>query len=365
VVSKNPNSRTKNYALQVRGSVIYRLIGVATTFVSLPMTIHYLGQLQFGVWTTLLSILTWMVFFDFGIGHGLKNEVAESLAKNDLQKLKKSISAGYTAIGFLSAAILLLFLAISFFVSWQSIFNTKEIDEFSLRLAAQISAVFILLNFWFGLINSILGALQKVSIITLNQTISNCLSLLFLGILVKLTTGKIWLLAISYGCALCAPNMIWAFILYYQHPEFRPKFSFEFEHWKSLLGIGSQFFIIQLAVMVLFLTDKILITQIFGPEYVTQYDVVFKVFSVLTLGHTLITAPLWSAYTDAHHRKDYPWIIKMFKRQIYIYGLVILATIMSDFFDTLYREKSGLDLIYSFPIFSFIDGYFYIHYFLE
>jgi len=364
VIINNSDARTKNYALQVEGAVFYRAIGIGSTFVALPLTIRYLGQLQFGVWTTLLSIITWMIFFDFGIGHGLKNEVAESLAKNDFLKVRKLVSAGYTAIGILSITILFCFLILSFFLSWQSIFNTKEVEEVSLRAAVQIAAIFMLLNFWFGLVNSLLGALQKTSLITLNQTISSCLSLLLLFFLVRYTSGEIWKLSIAYGCALCAPNIISTLILIRRRPEFCPKFCIETKHWKSLLGIGSHFFVIQLAVMILFLTDKILITQIFGPEYVTQYEVVFKIFSVVTLAHSLISTPLWSAYTDAYHRADYSWIKKMLSKQIFIYIAVIFSTLIIAFLMSSIVKiwigseiKISISLIFSMAMFVLISSW--------
>ena len=92
-----------------------------------------------------------------------------------------------------------------------------------------------------------------------------------------------------------------------------------------LLSVGIQFFIIQLAVLVVFTTDKILITQFFGPEHVTEYEVVFKLFSVVTFLHTLISSPLWSAYTDAYHRGDNAWIKKMLRTQLKLYVVVVFG----------------------------------------
>lgn len=354
--------RTKNYSLQVKGSILFRAIGIGSTFISMPLTIHYLGEAKFGVWTTLLSILTWVIFFDFGVGHGLKNEVAESLAKNDFLGIKKSISAAYSAIGIITLTILFLFLTLSFFIPWQEIFNTTEIQEDALRNAVQITATFILVNFWFGLVNSLLSAFQKTSIITLNQTISSVLSLIFVYILLQTTSGSLWKLAVAYGCALSIPNIISTLSLYFRYPKLRPKFSIEIKHWKSLLSVGSQFLIIQLAVMVIFLTDKILITQIFGPEFVTQYEVIFKVFSVITLACSIISTPLWSAYTDAHFKADYSWIVKMLRRQLYAYTGVIFSTI---FICLIIRQiiqiwigtdlEVSMNLVYSMAIFILIS----------
>lgn len=99
-----------------------------------------------------------------------------------------------------------------------------------------------------------------------------------------------------------------------------------------LLSLGIKFFIIQFAVLVVFMTDKILITQLLGPEHVTPYEVLFKLFSVFTVIHGLLLAPLWPAYSDAYQRGDLDWIRSSIKQQIKVamilfVGAFILAAI--------------------------------------
>jgi O-antigen/teichoic acid export membrane protein len=100
---------------------------------------------------------------------------------------------------------------------------------------------------------------------------------------------------------------------------------------KGILNLGFQFFIIQVAVIVIFTTDKILITQLFGPEYVTSYDVVFKLFSVVSILYTLMVGPLWSAYSDAYHRKDIKWIKNALKNQLKTYSIIFFVIVVMIF----------------------------------
>ena len=71
-----------------------------------------------------------------------------------------------------------------------------------------------------------------------------------------------------------------------------------------------------------------LITQLFGPQYVTQYDVVFKLFSIITFAHLLIITPLWSAYTDAYHREDFVWIKDTLRRQLIYFVYLCMAIVV-------------------------------------
>ena len=323
--------RTKNYFRQVKGSVLFKGLAVAASFFAVPLMIRYLGQEQYGVWSTLLSIMSWVVFFDLGIGNGLRNKLAESLAKNQPAEAAGYISSGYTWIGAISFILFVLVATASFLIPWQSVFNTKIVSDTVLRNTVLIAAFFVFLNFWLGLINQVLNAVQKTSTVVLGQFISNALGLLIVFVLTKITDASLLYLVTGYGISIVAASIFLSVWFYKSRVELVPKLSFERKHIHPLLAVGMQFFVIQLAVLVIFTTDKMLITQLFGPLYVTQYDVVFKLFSVITLLHGLMTAPLWSAYTDAYHRSDLNWIKQTLHKQLWVFMGIVLATVMFGF----------------------------------
>ena len=320
--------RTGNYLRQIKGAVVYRAVAMAASFVAIPLMIGYLGQERFGVWSTLLTVMSWIVFFDLGIGNGLRNKVAESLAKNERLEAVSYIASGYTLIGLIALAVWVLVTAGSYFVPWQSVFNTQAIPESTLRDTVQIATFFIVLNFWVGLIAALLGAVQRTSLVALGQVVSNLLVLALVFVLTKTTNASISHLALVYGLSLVTANALLSLWFYQSHPELRPRPYLDKRHVRPLLTVGLQFFTIQLAVLVIFTTDKMLITQLFGPQYVTQYDVVFKLFSVITFAHGLVSAPLWSAYTDAYHRNDFVWIKHMLHKQMMIFSAIVLAVVV-------------------------------------
>lgn len=319
--------RTRNYLQQIKGAVAYKAVAMLASFLAIPMMIRYLGQEQFGVWSTLLTVMSWIVFFDLGVGNGLRNKVAEALAKNDKAEAANYIASGYSLIGLIALVLWALVTGASFFVPWQAVFNTQAILEATLRLTVQVAVFFVVLNFWIGLISAILGAVQKTALTALSQLISNVLAFLFVFALTKTTDASITYLALAYGVSLVIANIGLSWWFYQGHPELRPKPHLDKQHVNPLLSVGMQFFTIQIAVLVIFTTDKVLITQLLGPEYVTQYDVIFKLFGLITFAHALISAPLWSAYTDAYSRNDMHWIKRMLQKQFIIFGGVLVAVI--------------------------------------
>ena len=82
----------------------------------------------------------------------------------------------------------------------------------------------------------------------------------------------------------------------------------KFRYFHSLVSIGFKFLIIQIAGLVVFMTSNLIISKMFGPQEVTPYNIADRLFSVLTLGFTIIITPFWSAITDAYTKGETEWI---------------------------------------------------------
>jgi len=320
--------RTRNYLRQIKGAVIYRSVAMLASFLAIPLMIHYLGQDQYGVWSTLLTVMTWMVFFDLGVGNGLRNKVSEALAKEETKEAAAYISSAYTLIGLISLAIWAISTVASYFIPWQVVFNTEAISELALRETFQIAVFFVVLNFWIGLISALLSAVQKTALVAFGQLVTNLLMLVFVYFLTRATNPSITKLAITYGVSILTANIAISLLFYRGHRELRPQLIFDKNHLGPLLNLGLQFFSIQFAVLIIFTTDKMLITQLFGPQYIAQYDVLFKIFSLVNFAHALISTPLWSAYTDSYHRGDLRWIRRMLRHQLIIFTIICASVIL-------------------------------------
>lgn len=317
--------RTENYIRQVKRSAVLKVLAALVSFLTVPLMIHYLGQVQYGIWSTLLAIMSWIVYFDLGVGNGLRNKLAESLANNKPAQAVSYISTAYMCLGGGVFALFVGIAVLAAFIPWQAVFNTTALTELELKNVVVIAAFLILLNFWVGLINQVLNAVQKTSWVVLGQFIASVCSLIVVLILAKATNPSLLYMTAGYGMAMVAASLAMSIAFYNNRTELAPKLFFNRSYIKPLLSTGLQFFTIQLAVLLIFATDKILITQLFGPSYVASYDVVFKLFSLITILHGLVSAPLWSAYTDAYHRNDTEWIKMTLFKQLRFYIALVLA----------------------------------------
>ena len=72
----------------------------------------------------------------------------------------------------------------------------------------------------------------------------------------------------------------------------------------------------QIAAVVVFTTDNLIITQLFGPAQVAPYSIALKYFNIAQMGFSIIITPFWSAFTEAYTKNDYAWIKNNIKRLI-------------------------------------------------
>ena len=95
------------------GAFIVKGAALLVSLFTMPAYLRYFSnEPALGVWFTILSILTWILNFDFGIGNGLRNRLTESFVEENYIEAKKYISSAYVSISF----IVLILLAIFFMV---------------------------------------------------------------------------------------------------------------------------------------------------------------------------------------------------------------------------------------------------------
>ena len=109
-------------------SFLYKGVSLATSMLLVPMTIGYLDTYEYGVWLTLSSLLAWVALCDIGLGNGLRNNLAESLAQGDIKKSKSLISTAYFLIILIVAAVYLIFVAINHFIDWYDVLGVSPLQ---------------------------------------------------------------------------------------------------------------------------------------------------------------------------------------------------------------------------------------------
>lgn len=325
----NINGKTRNNILKLNVIISFfnKFFSIFLSYMLIPLTINYLNQEIYGIWVTLLSILSWFSFCDIGLGNGLRNKLTQCLSNGDIKDAKKYVSTAYITISCIVVVLVLPLVVVIPLVNWNVILNTNAIANFELIKLVYITLSFFLMNFILSIINQIYYAYQKSMVVGFIQVISNALTLIGVILLRFLPNKSVLYLALIYGMSTLVTNLIFSILFFLKNKELRPKIhEFSKDKVSDILTLGLKFFIIQIATVVIFTTDNIVITQVVGPKYVTGYNIVQKIFGIITIMHTILVTPLWSAYTEAYIKKDYTWIKKVILK-LNIFMIPIIITI--------------------------------------
>jgi O-antigen/teichoic acid export membrane protein len=303
---------------------------IAISLILVPLTIHYINPSRYGIWLTLSSIIVWFSFFDIGFGHGLRNKFADALARGKEEEAKIYVSTTYAALAVIVTGILLLFLVVNPFLNWAVILNAPPELAEELSILALIVFVFFCIQFVLQLLITVLTANHEPAKGTLLATLGNLLALLIIFLLTKTTSGNLILLGLSLSVSpviILALATLWFYRKSYR--KYAPSIKYvRKEYIQELMGLGWQFFVINITVLVMLNTDNIIITQVLGPEKVTTFNVTHKLFSVVSMIFFLIATPLWSAYTDAYAKQDFRWIKNTLQMTRKIWLVLLVCTII-------------------------------------
>ncbi len=325
-------------------SILIKCVSISISFLLIPLALNYLNPIKYGIWLTLISVIGWFSFFDLGLGNGLKNKLAEALAKNDKELAKTYISTAYATITCIISVVYLLFISVFPFINWSFILNTPPEMSSEINHLIFIVFSFFCLQFIIKLVSMILSADQRSAISGGINTFASLLSLIIVFILTKTTHGSLLWLSIGVSVAnLLAPLVatLWYFSTDYKHLIPSIKYV-KLSSAKDLMSLGFLFFIMQFAALILFSTDSFIIDQLYGPEEVTPYNIAYKYFSIITMGFTILTTPFWAAYTDAYHKKDFKWIKRITRKLILFWMTLALGLmVMLLFADTFYKLWVG------------------------
>jgi len=315
-------------------SLIYRGIDLAIGLALVPLVLEYLDKTRYGIWMVLFSLTAYFRFMNIGLEQGLRNKLAESKARGEIEKIRYYVSTTYAAICGISISFFLIFLFANQFLDWTRILNT----DIYLKRELSILAIFIFgsfsLTFMLKIVTTIAVADQRPSVLNLKNTLEKILKLIFILILIALVPSSLLVMGIGYSAI--PVLVLLGYSIYFFNKDYkilRPRIKYvDFHYLKDLMNLGIKFFIINIAVIVLFTTDNLIITQLFGPAQVTPYQIAHRYFAVPLMLFMLVVQPLWSAVTDAYTKKEFGWIKNVIKKltniwMIFSFGIIIMLLI--------------------------------------
>ena len=285
-------------------------------FVVISITLDLLSTKIYGVWITLYTTISWLSFFDLGLGNGMRNLFAVNRAIGNQEKNKQLVSTSYIIVLGIALILLIVGLPFVYYADIARFFNISDIAIPDLRCVLSLLVVVTSLQLITKLINSIFLADQKPALSSLIDCSGVVCSLLLLFILKDRLVGSLFNLALI----ITLPTFIISFIVTLfafnkNYRKLKPSMKyFNLKISNKLINLGLRFFLIQLSALIILQGSNIIILKFIGAEEVSVFSLVYKYFNVIVTIFTLVLTPYWSFFTDSYAKNNYNQLKQGFKQ---------------------------------------------------
>ncbi|WP_196804264.1 lipopolysaccharide biosynthesis protein [Butyrivibrio sp. FCS006] len=314
------------------------MIMMATQFISMglslitaPLMLQGLGEEKYGIWTSLLGIVSWIYYFDLGLGGGLQNKLSTALAQNRNEDANKYVGTSYAFLSLISGIGFIICALFFYVINVPKFFHYDSIGE-DVTLVLIVALFFACINFVTKLVENILYATQNAGLVGLFGLVAQ---LMWIGVLIiYVETGNSYLFwfVVAQGTINLIKNIMASFYVWARFPQFRGAFkSVQKSYAKDIMSFGILLFINNVGSLVLNTTDNLVISRYFGAVDVTPYSFCQKFFGIIQAVFAAAVSPYFAAYTAAYAQNNADWLIRTLKKLWRVWGLFAIFSILGIF----------------------------------
>lgn len=316
--------RNRRAAFTGGTAVVARGVQIGASLVTIPLTVHYLGNERFGLWMAISSVLAMANFADFGIGNGVLNTVADASGKDDFDRIRGAISSGFAILSLIALLLFVLLVSSFGWISWANVFGVtspQARDEASPALL--VFACCFILNIPLDIVQRTQLALQQGFRTNFWQICGSLLGLAGVIAGILLHAGLPVLVAALAGAPVLATALNWLHFFLISRPDLLPRYRFvSRDVISTIANFGTLFFVLQLVVAVSYSADGLIIARVLGAASIPDYAIPQRMFSLISVLVAILVTPLWPAYGEAISRGDVSWVRRTFARSL----LFVLAS---------------------------------------
>jgi O-antigen/teichoic acid export membrane protein len=312
-------------------TIIIKVIGVLIGFIYFPLSLDYLGSEKFGIFLILLSIVDWFLNFDIGIGKGLRNKFGESIANNADDDAVRYVSTAYFALGAIITVVTIVLLILNFTLPWTDWLNITPELVGEVRLLGAIIIVAFGIQFIARNIYEIFYAMQKMAYVEFFSLLTKASFLILIIIIPFIVPDSLLLFGTAKSLTFAlVPLIVGLYFFASKFRKYRPYLKYvRMDYFKDLFSLGYKFFLIKIAMLIIYQTNNILIGSFVSLEGVPQYQAAYKYLSIFMLLFVILNNQLWPSNLEAYTKGEIDWMKKSMSTVLKIWiGTVFLAALM-------------------------------------
>lgn len=310
------NERMRRIALTALAAAVSKVFQTIIPFITIRITLDYLGVEIYGLWNTITSFFAIFVFADLGLGNGLQTLLSKAFGKNDISLQQKIINNTYFILFCIATILVALLLLLYPFINWSALMNATTNTTQAIVGVVILSIVIPkFISIPFSLIQRIQLAYQEGYNSHLWQCAASVLNLICIYIISKADLGRVTLITATASMPLIAFILNSAFYYHKNNHQIRFSVSYlERKTAKQLLNTGLLFFLLSIFTTIGLSIDTFLVAHIGTLSDATPYSILTKIATLISLIAGMISTPLWSANGEAFARGEIGWVKRNTKR---------------------------------------------------
>jgi O-antigen/teichoic acid export membrane protein len=260
---------------------------------NVPLLIHFLGVEDFGRWTVLYTIPSWLAFTNLGFGSAGANQMSMFVSNGDLQNARKVFSttlAIITLITVLGSAISIL---VAPFINWEVFLKADKTRHIELYLSVIWMCLTVYISFLYEAFGGIFRAAHKAHLGALLSSSLPWLNLLAIFIALKISV-RFDFIALS----LLLSNIVFLFIYVSLCINALPALSFSIKlirplEFNYLFRKGFAFQAFPLGNALTIQGNIIIIQLLLGPVAVALFGTVKTLVNIIRQIIEIISQSTW------------------------------------------------------------------------
>jgi O-antigen/teichoic acid export membrane protein len=255
---------------------------------------------------------------DLGIADSLTNMISKAYALDDRESARNYYATAVWMTTGLSTILGLVALLVWPHIPWKSLLHLSDAGvarEASLCVA--VGVAFFLISLPLNLINRVLSGYQQTQVTNYFNLLSSVLALVAILVAVHVRLSIVGLMMI-YSSSLLAGSVgsnLWVHLRNKRWLRPTPRL-ISISRANELLNSGVGFFILQVAGLIAFNSDNLIITHFLGAAEVAPYSVTWRLAGYSAVLQTAIFPSLWPAYSEAYARRDFIWVRRTYWRAV-------------------------------------------------
>lgn len=308
--------RSKRLLEAVGSAILSKGVLVIANALSIPIAIRYLGAESFGIWTTISTFLAMLLVLDLGLANSLTNFISEAYARNDPEHASRYSTTALVIMTGVAAVLGSVAWVLWPHLHWYAIFDlSSRLEVPSVSRAVAAALLIFLIDLPARLAVKILGGYQELRTANLFAAIGSIGNLVAIVLLVHLRAGLAAMVAGSAAALVGADLLCLVWLVLVHKPWLRPRLAhLDGTAARRMMQLGADFFMLQIAGLIVFNSDNLVVTHYLGPAQVAPYSVAWKLVGYASVAQALLTPALWPAFSEAFHRGDLPWVRRTFWR---------------------------------------------------